>query len=161
MPLQGDALQAHVQRVCDSYRRWTGKALIETTQPLAEALDEAGFALLSHDARSDPVFNYGNRLALKLFAMDAAQLCRTPSRLSAEPVNREERDRLLARVHQHGFIDDYAGVRIAADGHRFRIEQATVWNVLDADGQLAGQAAMFAHWQPLASSTEQAEGVES
>lgn len=154
-------MQNHLQYVCDSYRRWTGKALIETVRPLAEALDEADFALLSHDGQHDPVFNYGNRLALELFAMDAVQLCRTPSRLSAEPVNREERDRLLARVHQHGFIDDYAGVRVAADGRRFRIEQATVWSVVDAEGQHVGQAAMFAHWQPLASSTEQAEGVES
>ena len=37
-----------------------------------------------------------------------------PSRLSAEPLAQEERDRLLARVGSHGYIDDYSGIRISS-----------------------------------------------
>jgi hypothetical protein len=48
-----------------------------------------------------------------------------------------------------GFVDDYAGVRISRTGKRFRIEQAIVWNVVDAEGKDHGQAATFAHWTPL------------
>ena len=40
-----------------------------------------------------------------------------------------------------GFIRDYAGVRIAASGRRFRIDDAVVWNLVDADGVRHGQAA--------------------
>ena len=72
-----------------------------------------------------------------------------PSRLTAEAPNREERARLLAQVTQHGFIDDYSGIRISTRGRRFRIAQATVWNLRDETGHPCGQAAMFAHWEFL------------
>ena len=93
--------------------------------------------------RSDPVLNYGNAAALVLWEMPWAELTRTPSRLTAETPNREERARLLATVTARGFIDDYSGVRISKTGRRFRIAQATVWNLLDGCGNYSGQAALF------------------
>ncbi len=72
-----------------------------------------------------------------------------PSPLSAEPVAREERARLLARVTRDGYIDDYSGVRIAHSGKRFLIEGATVWNLMDEAGNYCGQAAMFRRWRTL------------
>jgi len=110
---------------------------------------EAPFALVSHGIEAEPVFNYGNRIALQLFDMSWDAFISLPSRLSAETVNQQERARLLARVTSDGYIDDYSGVRISASGHRFRIEQAVVWNVTDKEGQYYGQAAMFRHWSPL------------
>ncbi|MEY4720198.1 MAG: hypothetical protein RL563_2816, partial [Pseudomonadota bacterium] len=77
------------------------------------------------------------------------ELIAMPSRYSAEPVNREERERLLAQVTQQGYIKDYAGVRIAGSGRRFLIEQAIVWNVIDNRAHFHGQAACFKHWQFL------------
>jgi hypothetical protein len=81
--------------------------------------------------------------------MTPAQFLGLPSRFSAEAPLREERQALLDRVSRHGFIDDYAGVRIAADGRRFRIEAATVWNLVDPDGSVHGQAAAFSRWTDL------------
>ncbi|WP_295386086.1 MEKHLA domain-containing protein [uncultured Thiodictyon sp.] len=49
-------------------------------------------------------------------------------------------------------INDYSGVRVAASGRRFMIENACVWNLADAGGGYRGQAATFAHWRYLASS---------
>jgi hypothetical protein len=82
--------------------------------------------------------------------MTAGQLARTPSRLSAEFAERADRDRLLQAVARRGFIDDYAGVRVSSTGRRFRIEQAAVWNLVDAAGDIHGQAAAFARWTDLA-----------
>ena len=65
----------------------------------------------------------------------------------AEPLVQAERDRLLARVRAHGFIDDYQGVRIAKDGRRFRISSAVVWMVV-VEGATHGQAALFRDWAP-------------
>jgi len=48
-----------------------------------------------------------------------------------------------------GFIDNYSGVRIAKTGRRFRIAQATVWDLLTPDGVPCGQAAMFNNWTLL------------
>jgi len=82
--------------------------------------------------------------------MSWAELTQTPSRCSAEPLERAERERLMTTVRAQGFIGDYCGVRISARGARFLIEQAIVWNVFDLDDRLAGQAAMFDQWTPLA-----------
>ena len=71
---------------------------------------------VQHGTEPDPVFFYGNRLALELFGMDFAAFTRLPSRFSAEPLLREERALLLERVTRDGFIDDYSGIRIAACG---------------------------------------------
>lgn len=136
-----------------SYQQCTGKALIDPAigdVDAVEALDQAACALLSHGMEADPVFNYGNRRALELFEMSWEQFTRLPSRLSAEPMLQAERAQLLARVAQHGYIDDYSGVRISSGGKRFLIRNATVWNVVDEAGQPCGQAALLPQWEALA-----------
>jgi len=114
-----------------------------------DALDWASFAVVSHNTASDPVFNYANRTALQLFEMSWTQFTALPSRLSAEPMLQEERERLLQRVAERGFIEDYSGVRISASGRRFIIRNATVWNLQDEQGRPYGQAALLREWQPL------------
>lgn len=137
--------------IADSYRRLTGRRLVTGLQAgdMAAALWQAPQVIVAHGTGADPVFFYGNRLALELFEMDFAAFTRLPSRYSAEPLAREERARLLERVTSDGFIDDYAGVRISGSGRRFRIAAATVWNLIDANGACHGQAATFKDWQRL------------
>lgn len=145
-------LQQHITLLCDSYQRLTGATLLSgCSQAMAsgEYIFKAPFVVLSHTAMLDPIFNYANQQAMSLFAMTWQEICSTPSRLSAEPDSREERLRLLERVAEQGFIDDYSGVRIAKDGQRFLICQATVWNVVDEHGTQRGQAATFNDWQML------------
>lgn len=136
--------------IADSYRRLTGNALVADSADIATALWHAPRAIVAHGTQDDPVFFYANRLALQLFECTIEAFTRTPSRLSAEPLHRDERARLLAQVTAHGFIDNYAGIRISAQGNRFRIEQAVVWNLVDAHGVRHGQAATFDRWVPLA-----------
>lgn len=143
---------AHAATLVRSFRHWLGRELLPGgTGPhaLAEALFHASFVLVSHGTQADPVLNYGNRAALALWEMSWDELTRTPSRLTAEPVAREERARLLAEVTAHGHIANYAGVRISKTGRRFRIQQAIVWNLLDDTGSHYGQAAMFDRWEFL------------
>ena len=61
--------------------------------------------------------------------------------------NHTERARLLQQVTEHGFINDYSGVRISKTGKRFVIEQATVWNLIGTAGTICGQAATFSRWR--------------
>lgn len=135
--------------IADSYARLLGQPLVDSQDDLAEALWQAPRVIVAHGTEADPVFFYGNRLALHAFDMDFASFTGLPSRYSAEPLARKERARLLERVSRDGFIDDYAGVRISASGKRFRIERAVVWNLVDPAGGHHGQAATFSHWQPL------------
>ncbi|MEI7429965.1 MAG: MEKHLA domain-containing protein [Betaproteobacteria bacterium] len=133
--------------IADSYQRLTGQPLIDNPTP--ETIWNAKRIIVAHGTELDPVFFYGNRMALEVFEMDFASFTRLPSRYSAEAPNREERARLLERVSRDGFINDYSGVRISATGKRFRIEQAVVWNLLDGEGVIHGQAATFDRWRVL------------
>jgi hypothetical protein len=140
---------AHTQLLLDSYRRWTGRELIARTgspRNQAMSLYLAPFVVVSHGTQPDPILNYGNQTALTLWEMSVEDLLRTPSRMTAEPLQREERARLLERTSRQGFVDDYQGIRISSTGRRFRIDQATVWNLVDSSGQHAGQAATFSEW---------------
>ena len=79
----------------------------QADQDSYRALYNAPYAIVSHNTDDDPIFNYANLAALSVFEMDWAAFTRLPSRKSAEPVDRAERDRLMARVSKYGFIDDY------------------------------------------------------
>jgi len=102
--------------------------------------------VVSHGIETDPILNYGNRMALDLWEMAWEQLVETPSRLTAEPINRAEREWMLEQARARGYIDTYRGVRISGTGRRFLVENALVWNVLDSRGQRIGQAATFSQW---------------
>jgi hypothetical protein len=137
------------QSLLNSFRRWLGRELIERTGSSGEqakALYHAPFIVVSHGMEADPILKYGNRAALELWEMDWGQFTKTPSRLTAEPVNQAERARMLARVQEKGFIDDYKGVRISGTGKRFLVEQAIVWNIVGTEGEQIGQAATFSKW---------------
>lgn len=147
-----DFLLRHVGILCTSYARVTKRELVSaqlTPQQRVDVLNAAPFAVVSHGTEPDPVFNYANSTALTLFEMDWAAFTRLPSRLSAEPLEQGERARLLARVARDGFVDDYSGVRVSANGRRFRIDSATVWNLHDENGQFYGQAALLEQWRFL------------
>ena len=142
----------HTERLRCTFHALTGRDLIDpalSPEAAAETLFHAPFVILSHNTAPDPILTYGNLTVLKLFALSWEQLIQMPSRLTAEAPNRVERARLLAEVTRRGFIDDYSGVRISRTGQRFLIQQATVWNLTDDEGQLCGQAATFREWQPL------------
>jgi hypothetical protein len=151
-PSSGNAFLAeHAAMLCVSHQRLTGRELVVAglNRSLAVTLYRAPFVVLSHGTEQDPIFNYANLTAQRLFEMSWAQITAMPSRFSAEPLSRQERARLLAAVSEHGFIDDYRGVRVSSSGRRFMIERATVWNLQDQHGRPAGQAATFNDWTML------------
>jgi hypothetical protein len=139
-------LADHVALLLSSLHRWTGRHLVEpglSNEEQARRVFEAPFAVLSHDNAIDPILNYANRTGLRLFELSWDELIVMPSRLTAEAPERDQRARLLAEVSAKGFIDNYSGVRVTQSGRRFRIERATVWNLIDENGARRGQAATF------------------
>jgi len=141
------------QLLLDSYAHWLGKELIPRTgdpEDQAQDLFAVPFVVVSHGTQADPILNYGNQTSLDLWEMSWETLTQTPSRLTAEPVHRDERQRMLAGLSQRGFIDDYQGIRISSSGKRFRVQNAIVWNIVDGNRTRHGQAATFADWQFLA-----------
>jgi hypothetical protein len=153
---QASFLVSHTHILMSSYQHWTGESLLSDHQLVdsedtVEALMNAPFAIASHQAGDDPMFNYANHQALALFKMMPEEMLGLPSRYSAEPMLREARAEFLYQVSTHGFIENYSGIRIAKDGSCFSIEQATVWNVVDVTSfkQVLGQAVIIKAWHAL------------
>ena len=142
----------HTQILLNSFEHFLGCPLLTNRgipEEDSEALFKAPFVVVSHGTQADPILNYGNQVAVDLWETDLATLLTMPSRKTAEPVHRSDRADMLARTARDGYIDDYQGIRITATGKRFRIDQAVVWNLINADGHPVGQAATFSDWVML------------
>jgi len=136
--------------IAESFERLAGRPLVELARNgLEQAMWGAPRAIVAHGTEAEPLFFYGNRVALELFAMTAAEFIGLPSHRSAEPALREARAQMLAGLERSGIVNGYEGVRVAADGRRFAIAGAHVWNLVDGHGIRHGQAASFAEWRFL------------
>ncbi|MFM7248542.1 MAG: MEKHLA domain-containing protein [Planctomycetaceae bacterium] len=163
-PWMTPALVEHAGLLLGSFARVVGRELMPrggSPEEEARRLFEAPTVVVSHGTEADPVLNYGNRRALALWETAWGDFIKTPSRLTAEPVHRDERARLLERTRRDSFVDDYAGVRISRRGNRFRIDQAVVWNLVDSAGACRGQAAAFERWAPLPAQPGEARDGEA
>ena len=138
---------AFYQLLADSYARLLGRPLVPQAMSVVEATEwlyeSAPFAVLAHNTDRDPIFIYGNNAAQRRFEYTWDEITRLPSRLSAEAPDREERRQFLERVQRFGYESGYKGVRIGKSGRRFMIEEATLWQLLDANGKLHGQAVVI------------------
>ena len=135
--------------ILDSYRDRLGAELVPRSgDPAvdAERLQELDAVILSHDGGDDPRFVYANAAAARLWRMPVEELVGMPSRLSAPPEWRDERAVMLEQAAHHGVLRGYSGERIAADGTRFVISDATLWTV-DGYPERPGQAVVFSEWR--------------
>ncbi len=132
---------ARLALLAASFQRLTGRLLAPDGD-----LWSAQAAILAHNTKDPPRFFYGNARTLALFKLTAADFLGRPSYTSAEPAHRDERARMFALLEAHDVVPDYAGVRVAADGTRFRIKDAVIWNLVDEAGVRRGQAAWFEKW---------------
>jgi hypothetical protein len=136
----------------ESYKAITGSSLppdSTASEELPFWLYRAPFCLLAQDCAADPRFVYANLAAQRLFACCWQELVGMPSRLSAEAEEREQRQELMDSVLARGYVSGYRGRRVTKSGEFFWIEDTTVWNLVDADGTLYGQAAVFPRWSAV------------
>ena len=140
------------QYLLNNYARLVKQELLPregTVLEQAKLLFKSSFVIASHGLQDDPILNYGNQTALDLWEMDWEQFIQTPSRLTTEPINREERARMLEQAKTQGYISDYRGIRVSRSGKRFLVERATVWSIQKPDGTPLGQGAKFLFWTYL------------
>ncbi len=135
--------------ITGSFARLVGKSLVSEGEGPQWLYHDAPFAVLAHNTDPDPRFVYANHTAQTCFGYPWREFIGMPSRLSAEAPERAERQKLLDAVARDGFISDYKGVRISKSGRRFRIERAIVWQLMDREGRLHGQAAAFTEWKDV------------
>jgi len=133
--------------MAESFERCVGRRLAPDGEGAEWLYEQSPAVVLAHNTEADPRFIYANRAAQACFEYSWDEFIALPSRLSAEAPDRAERQRLLTTVAAKGFVSGYRGVRIAKSGRRFRIEDTTVWDLIDRNGRRLGQAAMFGSWQ--------------
>jgi len=75
--------------------------------------------------------------------MSLSDMLGMESKNTAEKPLQNGRELLLARVMQEGYIDNYSGVRIDSLGKRFMIKKAVVFNLINTEGEIRGQACVF------------------
>lgn len=111
--------------------------------------------VLSHGIQGDPegpILNYGNYKTLQQWKASWEQLTTMPSRYTAGPQDRSEREKFLQQILETGYSEGYSGIRVAVDGTKFLLTNATVWNV-EWEGRRIGQAAALFSWEPLDSTS--------
>ena len=131
----------------ESYARLVQAPLVPEGRDARWLYHKAPFAVLAHGTDRDPCFIYANRAAQACFEYSYEEFLGLPSRLSAEPTDRAERQRLLDQVASNGFLAGYSGIRVAKSGRRFLIEDGLVWELIDREGLRHGQAATFRTWR--------------
>lgn len=140
---------AHSQILLDCHQRLVGTPLLHRSgdaRDQALRLYRAPFAVLSHGTEPDPILNYANAVAIRLWETSIEKLLLTPSRLTAEASVQAAREHFLKETARRGFVQGYSGIRISATGRRFEIANVTIWNLTSADGIPLGQAASFDRW---------------
>jgi hypothetical protein len=140
------------QVMARSYKKLLGKDLVPPHDDgtiVADRIFQHNAVVLAHNIFADPQFIFANQTAMNLWEMSWNEIVGMPSRLSAEPDFRQDREHLLERVRQFGYIDNYSGIRISKSGKRFLIENAVVWNLYGDNEERIGQAATFSHWKPI------------
>ena len=140
--INSEAFVLQSRLISNSFEKLLGRPLLNGSV-VPHAMYEADLVILSHDGGEDPRFTYANRAAQKLWELSLEEFIGMPSRLSAEPDEREARHRMLTQAADKGYFDSYCGIRISKSGRRFHIENAIIWNLLDAEGTKVGQAAAF------------------
>ena len=150
-PWQQETVIYRTQLILSSFEHWLGHSLFEhfgitdvkiDPREASKQLFEADFIVASHGTQSDPIFNYGNQKALDVWELTWDEFMQTPSRKTAEAIEQQERDRLLAQTTTKGFCY-YSVIRITSTGKRFKIDDGIVWNVIHPEQNYQGQAACF------------------
>ncbi len=150
-PWQQEKVIQRTQLILSSFEHWLGRSLFEnfgitevktSRIEVSQQLFEADFIVVAHGTEINPILNYGNQKALDIWELTWPEFTQTPSRQTAEAIEQQERDRLLAKTSEKGY-SRFSTIRITNTGKRFKINNGIVWNVIDDQQTYQGQAAVY------------------
>ena len=163
-PWDSPAIRQHSLLLLHSFHHYLGRPLLPTlaaARPAlaadpeaaekhqAQQLFAAPFVVVSHGTEAVPIFNYGNAKALALWELNWEAFTQLPSRKSARGAERPERAEMLAQAKKQGYFEGYVGDHATSSGKRFRMEDGIIWTVINAAGEVQGQAATFSRYHFL------------
>ena len=142
--------------LASTYKQRTDLQLLgDRKVPVTEAVKAlfyAPFVCCSHD--ENDTFDYANQAALNLWEFEWDDFIGMPSTKSADGEDEEiqkERRQLLDDALEKGVVYNYNGVRKSKNGKEFMVKDATLWTLVDRDGDKLGQAVKFSKVEYVAS----------
>lgn len=142
--LRSELLQTQIARMSRAFDHWFIDSMVPYTDAfdLAMKLYYAPFALFSIDHQDNPHYNFMNLRAQRLFEMpwDAIPQMALIHSVAIQDIESVLNFTNLVRIK--GKYVNYTAPRLSSQGHAFRLENAYVWAVQDADGSYRGQAYM-------------------
>jgi hypothetical protein len=145
-------LKDYIYQITNSLKKLANIEIVDFSLSLEEQAKQAfnsDYVLLAHNGSNEPIFNYANQIALRLFEMSWEEFTNMPSKYSAESDERGKREKFLADVAEKGYSKNYSGIRISKTGRRFEIKNVILWNVYDSENNRIGQAAVFDEYDYL------------
>ncbi|MGV9937646.1 MEKHLA domain-containing protein [Streptomyces olivaceoviridis] len=112
--------------------------------------DRALFGLLAHDTSADPFFVHANSRARERCGCSWGEFVGMPSRLSARPDGRRDRDAFARGVRADHYATGCLEIRVGKGGRPCWTEDVTRWDPMDTRGRIHGQTAVFRSWSPAA-----------
>ena len=142
--------------LASTYKQRTDLQLLgDQKVPVTEAVKAlfyAPFVCCSHDETD--TFNYANQAALNLWEFewdDFIGMLSTKSADSEDEEIQKERRQLLDDALENGVVYNYNGIRKSKTGKEFMVKDATLWTLVDRDGDKMGQAVKFSKVEFVAS----------
>ena len=139
--------EAHMLLVLESLKKLSGRDLLaEWNLPgtkLGEEIFFGEFYLLTHDGTDEALLNYANKCALDAFEMNWEQFQGMPSSHTARAENQKEREKMMRRVREEGFVTGYEGLRVTRNNREFWIRNGIIWQISAPDDANYGVAAYF------------------
>lgn len=134
-----------VRLSCESLERFTGTSLLKVmnVDTMDAIHDNTRYAVLSHGNQTDPIYNYFNKAALLQFEYPEEEIYLLPSRYSAPPALRQDRDEKISSAVQQNVQFIPSAIRQGKSGKQFELINVTLWNVYNERNERVGQSAVF------------------
>uniref|UniRef100_A0A0G4F484 MEKHLA domain-containing protein n=1 Tax=Chromera velia CCMP2878 TaxID=1169474 RepID=A0A0G4F484_9ALVE len=112
----------------------------------ARKLYEAPFVCAAHEftergvkAGQGPVMVYGNLKAQRAFGLSWDDFLGFPSSKTADPSQQTERNALIQKCSENGWVSVAGIVRVRSDGSFFRVKDGVLWTLLERVGGKEGE----------------------
>lgn len=109
----------------------------------AERMFHAPFALFSYGNEEEPIYNYANLTALKLFDISWEDLTQTRIQDSFEAEEWKKHLGIMNQVQEKGALPNYCSSRKIKTGKSFHFKKGIIWSLKDEYLTHTGQAVVF------------------
>lgn len=119
----------------------------DNPEDLAIKLYHAPVIIIAYTEDADPTFIYANQCAQNVWEITWDSFLKLPVKETTSEQLRQNQLGFIQLVKQKGHYMGYQGLKKTASGRMFRVENAIMWTLTNANGEYIGQASMIPSWE--------------